>query len=92
MGNTPNGNDCKTIINIAKTYLMNIPSKQQFDEVMKQVRLTPLEHDIIIWRYKAFKTVVQISREQYISTATIYHKQRTALVKIYRFLVYKKYI
>lgn len=92
MVNNPNENQEQSAINIAKNYLINLPSKQQFEEIMKQVRLTPLEHDIIIWRYKDFKSVINISIDAAVSTATIYHKQRSALDKIYRFLVYKKYI
>lgn len=92
MINDTNDSSYQYIINRAKSYLLNLPSKQQFDDLIKQIRLTPLEQDIIIWRYKEFKSVLEISRASYISTATIYNKQRSALYKIYQFLLYKKYI
>lgn len=77
---------------IAKKYLHNIPCKKDFDDLIKQVPLSPIEYEVIIKRFKHFKSVTQISCELYISNPTVYQYQRKGLVKIYAFLKYRKCI
>ncbi|MDE7425340.1 MAG: hypothetical protein K2N51_16910 [Lachnospiraceae bacterium] len=77
---------------IAKKYLQKIPSKKDFDDLIDQVPLSPTEYQIIVKKFKKFRSVIQIASELYISTSTVYNYQRSGLVKVYYFLEYRKCI
>lgn len=76
----------------AKYFLLNIPSKKQFDDIISEVNLTNLEYNIIVKRFKFFKSITDIAMELNISEPTVYKKQHNALIKIYKFLKYYNYI
>lgn len=76
----------------AKRYIKKLPTIQLFDNIINQIPFSQLEKNIIIGRFKNFKTVSQLSRDLHIAEPTVYQRQRTALEKIYYFLRYRKYI
>lgn len=76
----------------AKYFLLNIPSKKEFDKIINDINLTDIEYKIIILRFKLFKNISDISSELNISEQTVFKVQRRALEKIYRFLNIYNYI
>lgn len=84
--------DLKEYANIAKNYIHKIACKKDFDELIAQVPLSPIEYEIINDRYKNFKSIKQIAFKLHFSCTGIYTHQRKGLVKIYSFLKYRKVI
>lgn len=76
----------------AKAFLLNIPCKEQFDNIIECINLSPIEKKIIIERFKNYKNANQISNHLFISIPLVYKKQRKALNKIYDYLVFKNSI